>query len=218
MSLRREVHPEETDQSRRKRDATGGRRNKEVLLIQLQTHCVASESVSHIDRCCTNFLWNCRKIKRNPTKKMSNSTNINISCGLMPDIAAIKVRSGVIFFLIKYFCKVYQNFEEKKHVWWLVLILFVQQYVGQWVVLILLSYYLATVQIHVNCKIINNSASNCLACVSLGYSSNLQIAFTKLFMKLFQEWKFWICGIATLVVGVLGSVGNFLSIFVLCKK
>ena len=116
---------------------------------------------------------------------MSNSTNINISCGLMPDIAAIKVRSGVIFFLIKCFCKVYQKILKKKHVLWLVLILFVQQYVGQWVVLILLSYYLATVQIHGNCKIINNSASHCLACASLGYSSNLKNCIYKTFHETF---------------------------------
>ena len=52
-------------------------------------------------------------------------------------------------------------------------------------VLILLSYYLATVQIHGNCKIINNSASHCLACASLGYSSNLKNCIYKTFHETF---------------------------------
>ena len=33
-----------------------------------------------------------------------------------------------------------------------------------------------------------------------------------------QEWKFWLSGVATLVTGVFGLIGNAVSLVVLCKK
>ena len=34
----------------------------------------------------------------------------------------------------------------------------------------------------------------------------------------FQEWKFWLSGVATLVTGVFGIFGNAVSLLVLCKR
>ena len=33
-----------------------------------------------------------------------------------------------------------------------------------------------------------------------------------------QEWKFWLSGVATLVTGVFGIIGNVVSLLVLCKR
>ena len=33
-----------------------------------------------------------------------------------------------------------------------------------------------------------------------------------------QEWKFWLSGVATLVTGVFGIIGNAVSLLVLCKR
>ena len=53
----------------------------------------------------------------------------------------------------------------------------------------------------------------------IGY---LSIFFWKCFIflgwNLFQEWKFWLSGVATLVVGTLGIIGNTLSIVVLSRR
>ena len=40
-----------------------------------------------------------------------------------------------------------------------------------------------------------------------------------IFMKTdLQEWKFWLSGVATLVTGVFGIIGNAVSLLVLCKR
>ena len=81
-----------------------GRGNKEVLLIQLfADHERWSKWVTiyninsklywidniQLKEIITKFKGNKNKNKQ----KMSNSTNNNISCGLMPDIVSIKVRT-----------------------------------------------------------------------------------------------------------------------------
>ena len=33
-----------------------------------------------------------------------------------------------------------------------------------------------------------------------------------------KEWKFWLSGVATLITGVFGTIGNTISFLVLCKR
>ena len=33
-----------------------------------------------------------------------------------------------------------------------------------------------------------------------------------------KEWKFWLSGVATLITGVFGTIGNTISLLVLCKR